>query len=150
MLGFLAQRTIDGVDVVQPDHPIAQWGSTLRLVQTGQTHTGWVVAAFDPERPRVLLRVAGSLAPVLPQVLQRVRHALDLDLQPEAVTQVLGRDFHNAEGQRLPGALDGFMQAVRAVLGQQVTVAAARTLARRVEAPCIQALAVGPARDAQW
>ena len=132
LLNFLALRTIDGVDFVQPDHPIAQWGSTLRLRQAGHTHTGWVVAAFDAERPHVLLRVAGSLAPVLPQVLQRVRHALDLDLQPDAVARALGRDFHNAEGQRLPGALDGFMQAVRAVLGQQVTVAAARTLARRV------------------
>jgi len=130
LLGFLGQRAMAGVEFVDLDQ--RQWGSTLTLRQGGQRHTGWVVARFDGTHDLVHLQVADSLAPVLPQVLQRVRHALDLDLLPEVVHAVLHEAFPEAAGQRMPGALDGFAQAVRAVLGQQVTVKAARTLAQRL------------------
>jgi AraC family transcriptional regulator of adaptative response / DNA-3-methyladenine glycosylase II len=130
LLGFLAQRAMVGVECVDLD--LAQWGSTLTVRQGTQRHAGWVVARFDAHKPLVHLQVAESLAPVLRQVLQRVRHALDLDLQPDVVHATLQNTFPHAAGQRLPGALDGFTQAVRAVLGQQVTVKAARTLAQRL------------------
>lgn len=130
LLGFLGQRAMLGIEFADLDQ--RQWGSTLTLQQGGQRHTGWVVARFDDTHALVHLQVADSLAPVLPQVLQRVRHVLDLDLLPEVVHGVLQRAFPDAAGQRLPGAIDGFAQAVRAVLGQQVTVKAARTLAQRL------------------
>ncbi len=130
LLGFLGQRAMVGVEWVDVDK--AQWGSTLTVRQGTQHHAGWVMARFDARQPLVHLQVAESLAPVLRQVLQRVRHALDLDLQPERVHAVLHATFPDAAGQRLPGALDGFAQAVRAVLGQQITVKAARTLAQRL------------------
>ena len=130
LLGFLGQRAMVGVEWVDVDK--AQWGSTLAVRQGAQQHIGWVMVRFDARQPLVHLQVADSLAPVLRQVLQRVRHALDLDLQPDRVHALLQGDFPQAAGQRLPGALDGFTQAVRAVLGQQVTVKAARTLAQRL------------------
>jgi AraC family transcriptional regulator, regulatory protein of adaptative response / DNA-3-methyladenine glycosylase II len=70
----------------------------------------------------------------------RVRRLLDLDADPDAVTAVLGRDsllgplVAAAPGLRVPGAVDGAELAVRAVLGQQVSVAAARTAAGRLVA----------------
>jgi AraC family transcriptional regulator of adaptative response / DNA-3-methyladenine glycosylase II len=60
-----------------------------------------------------------------------VRRWLDLDAAPEAIDAALG-ELPGAPGLRLPGSVDGFELAVRAVLGQQVTVAGARTLARRL------------------
>ena len=57
---------------------------------------------------------------------------LDLDADPAAINAVLHASFPNGDGLRVPGAFDGFELAVRAVLGQQITVAAARTLGQRL------------------
>jgi len=57
---------------------------------------------------------------------------LDLDCDPAAVNAVLHSQFPHGDGLRVPGAFDGFELAVRAVLGQQITVAAARTLGQRL------------------
>ncbi|MEI8326712.1 MAG: AlkA N-terminal domain-containing protein, partial [Betaproteobacteria bacterium] len=62
----------------------------------------------------------------------RVRAALDLDADPRAINALLHHSFPLGDGLRVPGALDGFELAVRAVLGQQVSVAAARTLTQRL------------------
>jgi AraC family transcriptional regulator of adaptative response / DNA-3-methyladenine glycosylase II len=72
--------------------------------------------------------------------IARVRRLLDLEADPAAVSAVLGRDallgplVAAAPGLRVPGAVDGAELAVRAVLGQQVSVAAARTAAGRLVA----------------
>ena len=78
------------------------------------------------------LQVGDTLRPILPIVIRRVRQLFDLDADPQTIHQVLGADFPHGEGLRVPGTLDGFELAVRAVLGQQITVAAARTLAQRL------------------
>ena len=93
---------------------------------------GWLAATFDEANSQVLLKVSDSLLNALPQVIRRVRHWLDLDADPEAIHQVMRGSFPAGEGLRVPGCLDGFEMAVRAVLGQQITVAAARTLAQRL------------------
>jgi AraC family transcriptional regulator of adaptative response / DNA-3-methyladenine glycosylase II len=86
-------------------------------------------------REQLCLAVAESLAAVLPIVISRVRAMLDLDAEPMAINAVLHEAFPDGDGLRVPGTVDGFELAVRAVLGQQITVAAARTLgARLVEA----------------
>ena len=95
-------------------------------------HTGWLEARFDDTRPQLLLRVSDGLLPALPQVIARVRALLDLDADPAAINAVLHPFFPSGDGLRVPGTLDGFELAVRAVLGQQITVAAARTLAERL------------------
>ena len=127
MLQFLQQRGIAGVEQIdQSTHTVAR---TLRLDDDTR---GWIACRFEPEQHRVQVRVADSLAPHLPRVIARVRAWLDLDADPAAIHAVLGADFPALAGLRVPGTLDGFELAVRAVLGQQVTVAAARTLTTRL------------------
>ena len=127
MLQFLQQRGIAGVEQIDvAAHTVAR---TLRL---DDDTCGWVACRFEPEQHRVQVCVAEALAPQLPRVIARVRAWLDLDADPAAIQAVLGADFPALAGLRVPGTLDGFELAVRAVVGQQVTVAAARTLTTRL------------------
>lgn len=122
---FLGRRALAGVERLDAD------GRFLRTVRIG-THTGWLVLGFDLPASQVRLTLGESLAPVLPILASRVRALLDLDADPSAIHAVLGPSYPAAEGLRVPGTLDGFELAVRAVLGQQITVAAARTLGSRL------------------
>ena len=79
-----------------------------------------------------MLQVSDTLRDVLPLVIRRVRALLDLDADPHAINSVLHAAFPAGDGLRVPGTLDGYELAARAVLGQQITVAAARTLAQRL------------------
>jgi AraC family transcriptional regulator of adaptative response / DNA-3-methyladenine glycosylase II len=63
-----------------------------------------------------------------------VKKVFDLACDPQAIASALGPLARARPGLRLPGAFDGFEVAVRAVLGQQITVKAARTLAGRFAA----------------
>jgi AraC family transcriptional regulator of adaptative response / DNA-3-methyladenine glycosylase II len=67
-------------------------------------------------------------------VLSRVKALMDLACHPAEVAQALGTLAERRPGLRVPGAFDGFEMAVRAILGQQVTVAGARTVAGRFAA----------------
>jgi AraC family transcriptional regulator of adaptative response / DNA-3-methyladenine glycosylase II len=129
LLRFLGQRTIPGVEHVE--------GLRIRRsLRAGAVapHAGWLEAEFMPESParapHVRLRFATALAPHSARVVAAVRRWLDLDASPEAIDSTLS-DLPGAPGLRLPGCVDAFEMVVRAVLGQQVTVAGARTLARR-------------------
>src|SRR5207302_5109288 len=84
-----------------------------------------------PRKPALRVRLAASLAKAIPSVLARVKSRADLARHPVGVAHALGRLAQANPGLRVPGAFDGFEVAVRAILGQQVTVAAARTLAGR-------------------
>lgn len=130
MLGFLAERSLEGVEEVADD-------AYRRTVQIGE-HAGWIAVSKDPKRSALVLRMSSSLTPKLMQVVVRVRRVFDLDAQPEVIDAHLGRDRRLARlvqrhrGLRPPGAFDGFEIAVRAILGQQVSVKAATTLATRL------------------
>lgn len=87
---------------------------------------------FLARRAVLGVRVAASLAKALPQLLGRGKRLFDLGCRPEEVGAALGSLAAPCPGLRVPGAFDGFETAVRAVLGQQITVRAARTLAGRV------------------
>ncbi len=126
LLGFLAGRCIAGVESVVD-------GSYRRSVAVSGK-TGWVELSRSPVREAVAVRVAPGLLPVLPAVLARVGRLCDLACDPQAVGAVLGHLAAGAPGLRVPGAFDGFEMAVRAILGQQVTVRAAHTLAGRLAA----------------
>lgn len=128
MLAFFRTRAIAGVDHVV-DRTLSR---TLAVESQGKTHKGWIEVSFDEERHQVLLRVSESLRPALPVVIHRVRCAFDLDADPQAINAVLHETFPHGDGLRVPGAFNGYELAVRAVLGQQITVAAARTLAQRL------------------
>ena len=130
MLGFFGQRAIAAVEHV--DIAAGSLARTLAIESGGQVHAGWLQATFDGERSQVVLRVGDSLRPVLPLVIHRLRAALDLDADPDAINAVLHAGFPRGDGLRVPGSMSGYEIAVRAVLGQQITVAAARTLAQRM------------------
>ena len=126
LLRFIAQRAIPGVEQVE--------GRVIRRTLRAGTVApvaGWVEAEFAAHASIVRVRFAPELASASGAVNAAVRRWLDLDAEPHAIDALLG-DLPGAPGLRLPGNLDAFELAVRAVLGQQVTVAAARTLARRV------------------
>lgn len=132
LLAFLGDRLLPGVDALDAEG-LRYW-RTLRLQTASGTHSGWFGLRFEPERHRVWLHASDGLLPALPTLLWRVRALCDLDADPHAIDTVLDRHFPGGSGLRVPGAIDGFELAVRAVLGQQVTVAAARTLAGRLVA----------------
>ena len=132
LLAFYAKRSMASVEFVETSSLLPRLGKTLRLQTAGQTHSGWLLAEFDESRHQLVLRVSDGLREVLPQVIARVRACFDLDADPLQINPVLHKSFPLGDGLRVPGALDGFEIAVRAVLGQQITVAAARTLAQRL------------------
>ncbi|MCZ2496529.1 helix-turn-helix domain-containing protein [Xylophilus sp. Kf1] len=137
MQAFLQYRAVRGLEAWLPDAQVADrpWLTrALAINHQGRVHRGWLQLAFDTAGGQVLLKVGDGLAPALPAVIHQVRALLDLDADPAAIDAVLLPHFPGSEGARVPGALDGFELAVRAVLGQQVTVAAAHTLAGRLVA----------------
>jgi AraC family transcriptional regulator of adaptative response / DNA-3-methyladenine glycosylase II len=130
MLDFLNRRTVTGVEMTGLD--TAHYARTLEWTHEGQTLRGWTAMRFVPERMHVAFEISETLAPVLPALLFRLRALLDLDADPHAIETVLGNNFPDRAGLRVPGTLDGFELGVRAILGQQITVQAARTLTTRL------------------
>jgi AraC family transcriptional regulator of adaptative response / DNA-3-methyladenine glycosylase II len=94
-------------------------------------HEGWIAVALADGRDAIDLRVQPSLGRVLPQIVAGVKRVFDLACPIGDVETALGPLATAHPGLRVPGAFDGFEAAVRAVIGQQVTVGAARTLAGR-------------------
>lgn len=105
---------------------------SLSITHAGQLLRGWVLAAPDLEKNTLRVGLSDSLAPALPLITARLRAAFDLDADPAAIDAALASSFQGGEGMRVPGSLDGFEIAVRAILGQQVTLDAGRTLTQRV------------------
>ena len=127
LLGFLRARAIPGVEVVEA-------ATYRRIVRIG-ARTG--VIEVRHECASLRLAISPSLVPAVMPLVARVRRMFDLDARPDVIALVLGRDQLLAPlvaarpGLRLPGAIDPFEASVRALLGQQVSVAAATTLAGR-------------------
>jgi AraC family transcriptional regulator of adaptative response / DNA-3-methyladenine glycosylase II len=124
-LRFIAQRAIPGVET-------AEGRCVRRTLRAGAVApgAGWVEIEFAADAALVHLRFAPGLANASGRIVAAVRHWLDLDATPETIDTALAA-LPGAPGLRLPGGTDAFELAVRAVLGQQVTVAAARTIAAR-------------------
>lgn len=122
LIGFLQARAVPGVEVVD--------GQTYwRTVR--EPAPGWLSATPVAGHDLIEVVISAGLAPHVSAVLGRLRHVFDLDCSPDLVADALGDLAQARPGIRLPGAWDGFELAVRAVLGQQITVKAARTLCTR-------------------
>ncbi len=131
MFGFFARRALEGVEQVDG----LALRRTLGVEHGGQTLHGWITIGFVPERCELLLGVAPALAPSLGRIVQQVRQAFDLDADPSLIDpalQALPAPIAARPGLRLPGSFDAWETACRVVLGQQVTVRAASTLAARL------------------
>jgi AraC family transcriptional regulator, regulatory protein of adaptative response / DNA-3-methyladenine glycosylase II len=147
LLGFLRGRAIPGVEKITDEY---------RRVVHLDGHIGEIVVRPDlrgamraarsdgstqtPPRTALVLELAPALLPVVMPLVVRVRRMFDLDARPDLVDRALARDATLAPlvaarpGLRLPGAIDPFEASIRALLGQQVSVAAATTLAGRFAA----------------
>ncbi len=132
LLAFVHKRHISTIESIAKNS-INTWTMRTFSLQTGTTAvSGWLQWRFDTVRCVVHLQVSDSLRNTLPTVIARMRAALDLDADPMAIDKVLGAHFAGTEGIRVPGCVDGFEVAIRAIVGQQVTVAAGRTLTERI------------------
>ena len=130
LAGFFALRAIPGVEVARPERYIRSFfleGSTGVLEVTPRPGAAYLVARLYVESPAPLIRIG-----------ERLRRQFDLGADPLAIAEELGRDptlaplVAQRPGLRVPGAWDGFEVAVRAILGQQVSVRGAATLAGRL------------------
>jgi len=127
---FLGARAVAGVEAVEDNG----YRRTVRIAVGGREHRGWIEVAPSQKKPALRVTVSASLAKALPPVLSRIKALMDLSCHPEEVAQALGTMAKHHPGLRVPGAFDGFEVAVRAILGQQVSVTAARTVAGRFAA----------------
>jgi AraC family transcriptional regulator of adaptative response / DNA-3-methyladenine glycosylase II len=128
VLDFLAARAVPGVEEVAD----GAYRRTLALPH------GSALMAMTPRADGVELRATLADARDESEAVRRARAVFGLDQDPSAVRDHLGADpvlgplVARRPGLRVPGAVDGFELAVRAILGQQVSVAAARVLAGRI------------------
>jgi AraC family transcriptional regulator of adaptative response / DNA-3-methyladenine glycosylase II len=130
LLEFLGVRAIPGIEAFDGRsyrRSLRLPGGEGQVTLTAGAEDGAIGAVFELEDLRDLTAA-----------ISRCRHLLNLDADPVAVDAVLGQDpllgplVASAPGLRMPGSVDGFELAVRAVIGQQVSVAAARTVAARL------------------
>jgi AraC family transcriptional regulator, regulatory protein of adaptative response / DNA-3-methyladenine glycosylase II len=134
LLDYLRLRAIPGVESADRTHyrrTVAIDGSHKGDVQ------GWVAASLAKGAAALEVQMSLSLAPVVGVVIARLKNLFDLGAAPDSVSELLSQDrmlarvVRRLPGLRVPGAFDGYELAVRAVLGQQVSVKAATTLAGR-------------------
>jgi AraC family transcriptional regulator of adaptative response / DNA-3-methyladenine glycosylase II len=132
ILAFLKAREMKGVEWVTEDF----YARTVRLGDA----KGWIRITQGEKKTALLLEFTHSLAPVLPALLNRVRNLFDLNARPEIISRHLAGDdvlsplVKANPGMRVPGAFSGFEMGLRAILGQQVTVKSATTVAGRLAA----------------
>jgi AraC family transcriptional regulator of adaptative response / DNA-3-methyladenine glycosylase II len=128
LLRFLEPRSVPGLESVAAD--------TVRRVLT--LPNGPAVVELRPERAFVRCRLRMTDLRDLGSAVERCRRLFDLDADPVAVDESLGGDpvlgslVCSGAGVRVPGQIDGFELAARAIIGQQVSIAAARTTLGRL------------------
>jgi AraC family transcriptional regulator of adaptative response / DNA-3-methyladenine glycosylase II len=129
VLAFLAARSLKGIEWVTAE-------SYARTVRLGDAK-GWIRVKQSRKKHALMLAFTHTLTPALPALLSRVRALFDLNARPDMISKHLARDERLARavkrnpGMRVPGAFNGFELGLRAILGQQITVKAATTIACR-------------------
>ena len=124
MLRYLRGRSYRGAEFVDEN----QYSRTVRIGAL----RGWLVVENDPGTHSLKVQVAPELLPALLTLVSRLRRLFDLDASPDRIAATLGPLAAKNPGIRVSGAFDGFEIALRAVLGQQISVPAATTIAGRV------------------
>lgn len=145
LLGFLSHRACRGVEEITD-------GRYTRTVAIGK-HRGWIAAAPALNKHALRVELSASLAPALSPALAGIKRLFDLSANPQRIAEHLGALALSSPGLRVPGAFDGFEMAIRAILGQQISVKGASTLAGRfaaafgepIETPCESLTHITPA-----
>ena len=134
MLDYLSARAIDGMESVRE--------GTYRRTVAYEGGLGTIAVAHAPDRQALLTTVYFPCVRALQTLITRVRHVFDVGADVGAITAHLSKDrtlaplIASRPGLRTPGCWDGFELAVRAVLGQQITVEAARQLGGQLVRAC--------------
>ncbi|HEP0585832.1 TPA: DNA-3-methyladenine glycosylase 2 [Klebsiella aerogenes] len=136
MFAFLSARAVAGIETFHED----EYTRSFSI----DGHRGLISVKADECGQGFRVTLSRGLLPVADQCLARVTQLLDLACDPQEVSQTLGKLAQPRPGLRLPGALDAFEQAVRAVLGQLVSVAMAAKLTAKVVAVYGEALSEAP------
>jgi AraC family transcriptional regulator of adaptative response / DNA-3-methyladenine glycosylase II len=129
LLAYLRLRAIPGVEMADATH-------YRRTVAIGDAK-GWIAVSMHKGADALNLEISPSLTSVIGAVIGRVKQLFDLGAAPDSVRMALRQDdilaatVRRLPGLRVAGAFDGFELAVRTVLGQQVSVKGASTLAGR-------------------
>lgn len=126
MVGFLQARAVAGVERFHDGGYSRSFGV--------EGHRGLIHLAPDEEAQGLRVTLSPGLQPVAEICYARIGQLFDLACDPRQVARALGSLAQARPGLRLPGALDAFEQAVRAVLGQMVSVAMAARLTAKVAA----------------
>jgi AraC family transcriptional regulator of adaptative response / DNA-3-methyladenine glycosylase II len=132
VLAFLKARELKGAEWITDSF-------YARTVQMGNCK-GWIKVTQSKKKNTLMMEFTHDLAPVLPSLLNRVRGLFDLNARPDIISRHLGKDkllrpmIQASPGMRVPGAFHGFEMGLRAILGQQITVQAATTIAGRLVA----------------
>jgi AraC family transcriptional regulator of adaptative response / DNA-3-methyladenine glycosylase II len=130
LLGFIGPRAFPGVEQVS--------GATYRRALLTEHGPAIVAVTQDPRTEYLALEVRAADVRSLPMLLERARRFFDTSANPSAIAAQLARDptlrplLKKVAGMRIPGAWHPFELAVRAIIGQQVSVKAATTLASRL------------------
>ena len=127
LMAFLGTRAIEGVESITE----GLYRRSVSVEAGGRLHRGWIEVFRNHRCPALVVRLDGALVRAIPQILAGVKHLFDLSSHPIEIASVLGALAQDRPGLRVPGAFDGFETAVRAILGQQITVKAASTVAGR-------------------
>ena len=125
LIEFLGTRAINGVESIAE----GRYRRSVSVEAAGGPHCGWIEVFRNRRHPTLVIRLDGALVRVIPQILAGVKRLFDLSSHPIEIASVLGALAQDRPGLRVPGAFDGFETAVRAILGQQITVKAASTIA---------------------
>lgn len=128
LIGFLAQRAVPQVEEVRD----GAYFRTVRVKRQDREFAGHIQVGHLAGEHMLSVRLSDALLPASAFVLERVKRLFDLQADPAAIKAALGPIAKQHNGLRVPGGFDGFEVAVRAILGQQISVAAARTLAGRL------------------
>jgi AraC family transcriptional regulator of adaptative response / DNA-3-methyladenine glycosylase II len=130
LLAFLAFRATPGVEEVV--------GDMYRRAVSIDGRGGVLTARLPADRDEVEVELDETLEGVRERVLEGARRIFDVAADPGAIDAALSGDprlrplIEQLPGLRVPGAIDGFEIAVRAILGQQISVVAARTITGRL------------------
>ena len=127
LLAFLSDRLITHVEHLDKGHYLR----SLTLESMGKTYVGWVDVSLSPHKPALRVTISSSLSAAIPQTLERVGRLFDVSCNPQNIPSVV-RALYPVAGLRVPGAVDGLEVGVRAIVGQQVSIKAARTLVGRI------------------
>jgi AraC family transcriptional regulator of adaptative response / DNA-3-methyladenine glycosylase II len=128
MLRFLKDRAIQGFEAFKDD----TYTRVLTIKASDAVRRGWITVSHRPKQHNLHVSVSADLSAVVPQVLAGVRRFFDLEARPDVIDAHLGELSQKTPGMRVPGAFDGFEIAVRAVVGQAISLAAARAILARI------------------